>query len=240
MLKLVDIEALVALAKRKQLRLIIDATFVTPIAIKPLTLGADLVVHSASKYLNGHSDLIAGCVMGSRKLVDMIWPRLLSFGSCLDPHAAFLFERGLKTLAIRMKAHEQNAYALAQYLESHPQVERVIYPKLTSYPQCDLAQKLLKNGTGMVTFDIKGGDEAALALLSYLQLPKQATSLGGVESLISLPFNTSQAGFTSKQRQAMGIHPGCVRLSVGIEDCEDLIADFEQAFKRLAKQGETA
>lgn len=240
LLKLVDIEALVALAKRKQLRLIIDATFVTPIAIKPLTLGADLVVHSASKYLNGHSDLIAGCVMGSRKLVDMIWPRLLSFGSCLDPHAAFLFERGLKTLAIRMKAHEQNAYALAQYLESHPQVERVIYPKLTSYPQCDLAQKLLKNGTGMVTFDIKGGDEAALALLSYLQLPKQATSLGGVESLISLPFNTSQAGFTSKQRQAMGIHPGCVRLSVGIEDSEDLIADFEQAFNRLAKQGETA
>lgn len=229
LLKLVDVERLSSIAKKYELRLVIDGTFLTPISCRMTEMGADIVIHSASKYLNGHSDLIAGAVMGSRKLVDMIWPRLLSYGGCLDPHACFLFERGLKTLAIRMAAHEQSAMALANYLEQHPLIKRVFYPLLESHPDNKLAVKSLNNGGGMITFEVEGGDQAALALLSKLSIPKQATSLGGVESLASLPFNTSHAGFTAKQRLEMGINPGCVRLSVGIEDAADLIQDFEQA-----------
>ncbi|WP_199610407.1 trans-sulfuration enzyme family protein [Flocculibacter collagenilyticus] len=236
LLKLIDIERLADIAKRNRIRLIIDATFVTPIGLKSLALGADLVVHSASKYLNGHSDLIAGCVMGSRKLVDMVWPRMLTYGGSMDPHAAFLLERGLKTLPIRMQAHEKSAFALAQYLEAHPKVKRVIYPKLPSYPDYSLAKRILKTGTGMITFELTGGDQAALQLVKHLSIPKEATSLGGVESLISLPFNTSQAGFTANQRKNMGINPGCVRLSVGIEDPEDLIADFATALSLITTQ----
>jgi len=233
LLKVIDIPRLAEIAERRQLRLVIDATFATPIACRPLEHGADIVVHSASKYLNGHSDLIAGVAAGSRKLIDQIWPRMLTYGGCLDPHACFLLERGLKTLAIRMKAHEQSALALARYLEAHARIRRVLYPLLPSHPDHAVASRLLDNGTGNVTFVVEGGDEAALGLLDALAIPKQATSLGGVESLISLPFNTSQAGFTPRQREAMGIDPGCVRLSVGIEDPEDLIADFDQALTRI-------
>ncbi len=233
LLRLVDIAALAEVAKRHRVRLVIDATFVTPIGCKALALGADLVVHSASKYLNGHSDLIAGCVAGSRKLIDMVWPKLLCYGGSMDPHAAFLLERGLKTLKIRMQAHEQGALAVANYLNTHAKITRVIYPRLPNYQQKALADRQLDNGGGMVTFDVAGGDQAALELLKWLKLPRQATSLGGVESLVSLPFNTSQAGFTSKQREAMGIRPGCVRLSVGIEDAEDLIADLDQALSQI-------
>ena len=211
----------------------IDATFATPIACRPRDHGADVVVHSASKYLNGHSDLIAGVAAGSRKLIDLLWPRMLTYGGCLDPHACFLLERGLKTLAIRMKAHQASAHALACHLEAHPRIRRVFYPLLESHPDHAVARRLLENGTGNITFIVEGGDATALRLLDALTIPKQATSLGGVESLISLPFNTSQAGFTPRQRVAMGIDPGCVRLSVGIEDPEDLVADFDQALTRI-------
>jgi cystathionine beta-lyase/cystathionine gamma-synthase len=233
LLKVIDIPVLAAIAERQQVRLVIDATFATPIACRPLEHGADIVVHSASKYLNGHSDLIAGVAAGSRKLIDQLWPRMLTYGGCLDPHACFLLERGLKTLAIRMKAHQESAHALAQHLGAHPRIRRVFYPLLESHPDHAVARRLLENGTGNVTFVVDGGDAAAIRLLDALTIPKQATSLGGVESLISLPFNTSQAGFTPRQRAAMGIEPGCVRLSVGIEDPEDLIADFDQALARI-------
>ncbi|WP_299606160.1 PLP-dependent aspartate aminotransferase family protein [uncultured Tateyamaria sp.] len=233
-LKVVDIPALVDIAKRHNLRLIVDSTFAPPPVMKPLELGVDLVVHSASKYLNGHSDLIAGVVCGSRKLVDMVWPRLLNYGGSLDPHACFLLERGLKTLDIRMKAHEASATALATFLETHPAVENVLYPMLPSHPDHARVKELMKMGTGSVTFFVKGGDQAALALLDHLKLPKQATSLGGIESLISLPFNSSQATMTARQRAEIGIHPGCVRLSVGIEDADDLIADFDQALNAIS------
>jgi len=173
-------------------------------------------------------------VAGSRKLMDMVWPKLLTYGGCLDPHAAFLLERGLKTLSIRMKAHQESAFELAKYLENHSQVKRVIYPLLKSFPDYELAQKQLEVGGGMITFEVKGGDQAALELLNCLHYAKSATSLGGLESLISLPFNTSQANFTSKQREEMGINPGCIRLSVGIEDPQDLIADFGQALTRIS------
>ncbi len=233
LLKLVDIKRLAAIAKRHQLRLIIDGTFLTPISCRIVEMGADVVIHSASKYLNGHSDVIAGAVMGSRKLVDMIWPRLLTYGGSLDPHACFLFERGLKTLSIRMAAHQLSALKLAQYLATHPLINFVYYPLLDSHPDYQLARKVLNNGGGMIALEVQGGDSAALKLLDKLQIPKQATSLGGVESLISLPYNTSHAGFTSKQRAQMGINPGCIRLSVGIEDAEDLVADFKQALAYL-------
>lgn len=233
LLKIIDIPRLADIARCHGVRLVIDATFAPPVAMRALDHGADVVVHSASKYLNGHSDLIAGVAAGSRKLIDMIWPRLLNYGGSLDPHACFLLERGLKTLAIRMRAHEESAHALAQYLERHPKVTRVFYPLLDSHPDRSVAQRLLKNGTGNVTFFVEGGDAAALALVEALHIPKQATSLGGVESLISLPFNTSQASYTARQRAAIGIHPGCVRLSVGIEDAADLIADFDQALAQI-------
>ncbi|HAT84800.1 trans-sulfuration enzyme family protein [Cohaesibacter gelatinilyticus] len=239
-LKVVDIPRLVEIARKYNLRLVVDSTFAPPPVMRPLELGVDLVVHSASKYLNGHSDLIAGVVAGPRKLVDVVWPRLLNYGGSLDPHACFLLERGLKTLPIRMRAHEESATALAKFLESHPQVEGVLYPMLPSHPDHERARKLMKMGTGNVTFFVKGGDQAALRLLDYLKLPKQATSLGGVESLISLPFNSSQATMTSRQREDIGIHPGCVRLSVGIEDANDLISDFDYALNAIAKHNKEA
>jgi len=234
MLKLIDLAGLVSLARRYKLRVIIDATFATPLACRPLEYGVDLVVHSATKYLNGHSDLVAGAALGSRKLVDMIWPRLLSYGGCLDPHGCFLLERGLKTLPVRMRAHAGTAMEVARYLERHPAVARVLYPLLPSHPDHELAGRQLQMGTGVVTFDVGGGDAAALALLENLELPRQATSLGGVETLVSLPFNTSHAGYTSAQRAALGIRPGCVRMSVGIEDSRDLIGDLEQALDGLS------
>src|SRR5690606_37497976 len=239
LLKIIDIPRLAGIARRHGVRLVIDATFAPPVAMRALEQGADVVVHSASEYLNGHSDLIAGVAAGPRKLIDMIWPRLLNYGGSLDPHACFALERGRRTLAIRMRAHEESALALARHLESHPKVRRVFYPLLDSHPDREVARRLLKNGTGNVTFFVES-DQAALALVNALRIPKQATSLGGVESLVSLPFNTSQASYTARQRAAIGIHPGCVRLSVGIEDAADLIADFDQALARIAPAKEQA
>jgi len=230
LLKLVPIEAIVALAKKHHVRVIIDNTFLTPYNVKPLDLGVDLVVNSATKYLNGHSDLIGGTVSGSRKLVDRLWPQMLKNGGSLDPHACFLLERSLKTFALRMRTHNTNALALATYLEKHPSIKKVYYPGLQSYKQYELAQQQLKGKySGMISFEIEGGDPNAHALLKLLKLPKEATSLGGVESLISLPYNTSQASLTKEQQKAIGINDGLIRLSVGVEDIEDLISDFTQA-----------
>ncbi|MFC3052139.1 trans-sulfuration enzyme family protein [Kordiimonas pumila] len=230
LLKVIDIAGLVNIARRHGLRVVVDATFATPILVNPLDLGVDIVVHSATKYLNGHSDLVAGVAVGNRKLIDQVWGRMLAYGGCLDPHCCFLLERGLKTLALRMRAHSEGGMIIAQYLEAHPQVSQVYYPFLPSHPDHDLAKRQMRLGGGMVTFEVKGGDAAALHLLERLNLAVQATSLGGVESLISLPYNTSHSGFTRRQREQMGISAGMVRLSVGVEDPEDLIADFEQAF----------
>lgn len=229
LLKVANIPVLAEIARAHGAHLIIDATFVTPIGCRPLELGADVVVHSASKYMNGHSDLIAGAAAGNRKWIDRVWERLMSFGGCLDPHGCFMLERGLKTLPLRMKAHAEGALGLAQWLSAHPSISAVYYPMLPGHPDYALAQSLLRNAGGVIAFEVKGGDAAALRLCERLRLPKQATSLGGVESLISLPFNTSHAALTEAQRASLGIRPGCVRLSVGIEDCNDLIDDFQQA-----------
>lgn len=237
LLKLTPIKELVALGKKYNLRVIIDNTFLTPYNVKPLDLGVDLVVNSATKYLNGHSDLIGGTVSGSRKLVDRIWPQLLKNGGSLDPHACFLLERSLKTFALRMRTHNENAMQLATYLEAHKKIKNVYYPGLNSHQQYDLAKEQLKGRySGMISFEIEGGNENAHRLLRHLKLPKEATSLGGVESLISLPYNTSQASLTKEQQKAIGIQEGLVRLSVGIEDIEDLISDFDQAIENVFKK----
>lgn len=234
LLKITPIKALVQLAKKYHLRVIIDNTFVTPINLKQLNLGVDLVINSASKYLNGHSDLIGGSVSGSRKLIDRLWPQMLKNGGSLDPHACFLLERSLKTLALRMRTHNANALQLATYLEKHPHIKRVYYPGLVSHDQYNLAKTQLQGKySGMISFEIQGGDTNAHALLKRLRIPKEATSLGGVESLISLPYNTSQASLTKIQQKSIGINDGLIRLSVGIEDIDDLILDFEQALISL-------
>lgn len=230
LLKIAPIKALVALGKKHNLRVIIDNTFLTSYNVKMLDLGVDLVVNSATKYLNGHSDLIGGTVSGSRKLVDRIWPQLLKNGGSMDPHACFLLERSLKTFALRMKTHNSNALALATFLENHPKIKRVYYPGLESHDQYKLAKEQLKGkNSGMISFEIEGGDKNAHQLLKNLQLPKEATSLGGVESLISLPYNTSQASLTKEQQKTIGINDGLIRLSVGVEDIADLISDFNQS-----------
>ena len=237
LLKIIPIEELVKLGAKYNLRVIIDNTFLTPYNLKPLDLGVDLVVNSATKYLNGHSDLIGGTVSGSRKLIDRIWPQMLKNGGSMDPHACFLLERSLKTFALRMRTHNANASEFALFLESHSKIKRVYYPGLKSHNQHELAQSQLKGkNSGMISFEIEGGDEKAHALLKQLRLPKEATSLGGVESLISLPYNTSQASLTKEQQKKIGINDGLIRLSIGIEDIEDLISDFSQALEEIFKK----
>lgn len=232
LVKVVDMPVIGELAKRHSLRLVVDATFTTPLGMHPLEHGAHVVVHSCTKYLNGHSDLVAGVAMGARKHMDAIWPRLLAYGGCLDPHACFLLERSLKTLPLRMRAHAEGAQAVATFLQQHPKVREVHYPGLPSHADHALARRLLSNMGGMIAFAVES-DAMALKLLDRLQLMRQATSLGGVETLVSLPYNTSHAAYTSDQRMRLGIPAGCVRLSVGIEDPQDLIADLEQALAAL-------
>ena len=163
--------------------------------------------------------------------MDRIWGQMLKLGGSLDPHACFLLERSLKTLALRMKKHNANAMELATWLENNERVEKVYYPGLSSYPQYNSAKELLHNGnSGMISFEIKGGDEAAIQFVKNVHLPKEATSLGGLESLVSLPFNTSQASLTKAQRREIGINDGLIRLSVGLEEINDIIKDIDQAF----------
>jgi cystathionine beta-lyase/cystathionine gamma-synthase len=232
LLKVVDVPALGQLATKHKLRFVVDATFTTPLGMHPLEHGAHVVVHSCTKYLNGHSDLVAGVAMGARKHIDPIWPRLLAFGGCLDPHACFLLERSLKTLPLRMRAHAEGAQAVAEYLQTHAKVREVHYPGLPDHADHALAKRLLNNMGGMIAFAVES-DAAALKLLNSLHLMRQATSLGGVETLVSLPFNTSHAAYTADQRTRLGIAPGCIRLSVGIEDPRDLIADLAQGLASL-------
>ncbi len=233
LLKLLDIERIANKKKENQI-LIIDNTFLTPYNLNPLKLGADIVIHSASKYLNGHSDLIAGIVCGKKEIVEKIRENMILIGGSMDPIAAFLLERGLKTLGIRMERHNKNAYEIARFLEGKRKIKKVIYPGIESYPKFELAKKILKNGSGgMITFVIDGGNENGVKFMHNLKIIKEATSLGGVESLVSMPFNTSHAGLSDEERMKMGIEPGTIRLSVGIEDVEDLKEDIDIALNNL-------
>ena len=233
LLKLIPLDGIVRIAKRYKLRVVIDNTFLSPYNLRPLDHGVDVVVHSGSKYLNGHSDLIAGAASGSRKLLDRIWAQMLKLGGSLDPHACFLFERGLKTFSLRMTCQNGNALEVARYLEAHPKIKRVYYPGLESHPQHQLAGEMLAGGSGVVSFEVHGGNPAAHRLLQSLRIPREATSLGGLESLVSMPYNTSHASLMQSQLREIGINDGLVRLSVGIEDLADLKSDLGLALDQL-------
>lgn len=235
-LRVPDIQTAAAAAHRAGVPLIVDATFATPVNFRPLEYGADLVFHSATKYLGGHSDLSAGVVAGSRRRVTPVLELVKSFGPVLDPHAAWLLERGIKSLAVRMDRHNGNGLEVARWLERHPQVERVHYPGLESHPDHDRATSLMSGFGGVVSFVVRGGDEAALRLTRALRVMCVAPSLGGVESLVSMPRYTSHAALSPEQRHAAGIADGFVRLALGIEDATDLVADLEQAL-HVARTG---
>ena len=220
-------------AKRHNLLLIIDNTFASPWGCKPLTLGVDLVIHSTTKYLGGHSDILGGAVVGSKEHIAKIFMRKVHFGAAPDPHSCYLLERGMRTLDVRMPRTCENAFTLATRLEQHDAIELVYHSKLESHPDYEIGQRILPNGSGMVAFVVKGGDEAALKFMRNLTLIYEATSLGGVESLIECPFNSSHMFVPEEVRMEAGVVPGFVRLSIGIEDVEDLWADIEGALASL-------
>jgi cystathionine beta-lyase/cystathionine gamma-synthase len=226
-----DLPAVARLANENGIPLIVDATFATPINLRPVEHGASLVMHSATKYLSGHSDLIAGVVAGRADLIAEVREKLISFGPALDPHAAWLLERGIKTLAVRMAKHNENGLAVARRMETHPAVERVHYPGLESHPDHRRASELLDGFGGMLAIVVRGGDDAALRVVNRLRVLCAAPSLGGVESLVSMPRFTSHVDLDREQRRALGIDDGFVRISLGIEDADDLIADLEQALE---------
>ncbi|HEY9383244.1 MAG TPA: PLP-dependent aspartate aminotransferase family protein [Gemmatimonadales bacterium] len=230
--RVLDLAPIASLAKEFGLALLVDATFASPINLRPLEHGADLVITSATKYLNGHSDVIAGAVAGSRPVIEEVVRLMRSWGQALDPHAAWLIERGMTTLAIRMARHNSNGLAVASFLEQHPGVTSVCYPGLTSHPDHALATRLLDGFGGMVGLTVKGGQTAVERFLKRLRLFIHAPSLAGVESLVSEPRLTSHKGQSAEHLTAAGILPGFVRLSCGIEDPEDLLADLEQALAK--------
>jgi cystathionine beta-lyase/cystathionine gamma-synthase len=221
-------------ARREGMVSVIDNTFATPVNFRPLAAGFGLCVHSATKYLGGHSDLVAGAVMGSAGLVGRVRRTLNHYGGSLDPHAGFLLARGIKTLALRVRAANGNAMALAGFLERHPAVAAVNYPGLASHPDHGHAAALLSGFGGMLSLRLRGGEAAAQALLDAVRLPFVAPSLGGVETLITRPAATSHAGMRPEDRERLGITADLIRVSCGIEGTGDLIADFDQA---LAKAG---
>jgi cystathionine beta-lyase/cystathionine gamma-synthase len=232
-LKVCDIPAMVEVARRHNLMCIIDNTFASPWACQPLSMGVDLVIHSTTKYLGGHSDIIGGAVVGSKELIAQIFPRKVHFGGSPDPHNCYLLERGMRTLHVRMPVLSNNAAILAQRLETHPLIEKVNHTSLQSHQDYDVAQRVIPKGSGMVAFVVKGGDEAALKFMKGLNIIYEATSLGGVESLIECPFNSSHMMIPEDVRHAAGLVPGFVRMSIGIEDVEDLWADIESALSSV-------
>ncbi len=231
LLKLVDLERVAELGRRRGILTVADNTFASPWIQRPLELGFDLVMHSATKYLNGHSDMVGGMVVAgdNQELAEQLAYLQNAVGAVAGPFDAFLALRGLKTLALRMERHCVNAQAVAEYLDRHPKVARVYYPGLESHPQHDLAKRQMRGFGGMVTAVLDGGLEPARGFLERCQVFALAESLGGVESLIEHPGIMTHASVPADKRAALGIDDGLVRLSVGVEDVEDLLADLEQA-----------
>lgn len=227
--RIADLDPVARLVDEHGLALLVDATFASPINFRPLEHGADIVITSATKYLNGHSDVIGGAVAGSESLIEEVVRLLRVWGQSIDPHAAWLIDRGMRTLAVRMERHNANGLAIAQWAEEHAAVARVHYPGLASHPDHELASRVLDGYGGMVGLELTGGVDAVEGFLTRLQLIRHAPSLAGVESLISEPRLTSHAKQTPEQLAAIGIPDGFVRLSCGIEDADDIIADLDQA-----------
>lgn len=227
---LTDLRATAEIAHAAGALAVTDNTFASSYNQRPLDLGYDLVIHSATKYLNGHADVTAGVILGSKPLLAAAWEYLREFGPVLHPFEAWLLRRGLQTYAMRMRQHNSNALEVARFLERHPAVERVYYPGLESQPQHELARRQMVGGFGgMLSFEMKGGYEAAYRAIGRTQICLLAVSLGGVESLITHPASMIHSFQTDEERRTAGISPGMIRLSVGIEDVEDIIDDLAQA-----------
>jgi cystathionine beta-lyase/cystathionine gamma-synthase len=229
LLELADLEGIAAFARSRGLVSIIDNTFATPVNFRPLEHGFDLSLHSCTKYMNGHSDIVAGVVMGRADLVDRIKRKLDHLGGSLDPHAAFLLHRGVKTLSVRVRYQNKSALEIAKFLESRSEVTRVNYPGLPGHPRHERARRLFAGFGGMLSFELAGGAAAAKRFIAATVLPIKAPSLGGVETLLTQPALTSHAGMSREDRQRLGITDGLVRMSVGLEATEDIVEDFAAA-----------
>jgi cystathionine gamma-lyase len=228
-LRLVDLHKAITFAKKHKLVSIIDNTFATPVLQNPLEMGFDIVVHSATKALAGHSDVLAGAAVGSEHWMERVRHMVIYLGGSMDPDAAYLLIRGIRTLGVRMERQCQNAMAVAKFLERHPKVARVHYPGLASHPDHKLAKKQMRGFGTMLAFDLKGGLPAARRFCDRVRLFLLAASLGGVESLVILPIYSSHYNMSAEELQRANVSPGTVRVSVGLEDSEDLIADLKQA-----------
>jgi len=236
LLKITDIVEVSKITKKHNLIFVVDNTFMSPYFQNPLNLGADIVVHSVTKYISGHSDIVMGVLATNRKdLYDDLKFLQNGIGAVPSPFDCFLGLRSMKTLHVRMREHERSALRIATFLEEHPLVERVVYPGLPSHPQHELAKKQMKGFGGMITFFIKGGLEESRKLLENIKIPALAESLGGVESLIELPSVMTHASVPAEERAKLGISDSLIRLSVGLEDVEDLVADLDQALKTTAQ-----
>lgn len=227
-LRVVDLKKVAALARQHRLISMIDSTFGTPINQRPAECGIDLIMHSGTKYFGGHSDLICGVVAGRKELIEKIHETRTTLGSCMDPHAAFLLLRGIKTLAVRVQRQNENALRIAEFLAGHPKVRGVHYPFLQGHPQRAVAMEQMAGGGGVLSFEVDGSGDDARRVAEALHLFTLAPSLGGVDSLVTIPVLTSHAMITAEERKKMGVTEQLIRLSVGIESVEDLIADLEQ------------
>lgn len=233
LIQVADLEAVVSFARQHGLVSVIDNTFASPVNFRPAEIGFDLSLHSGTKYLNGHSDMVCGAVIGRAKPVGHVKKMMSFLGGSLDAHACFLLHRGLKTLGVRVRQQNETALALARFLETHPAVSRVNYPGLPSNSGHERAKKLFDGFGGMLSFELAGGEAAARRFEEAVTIPIVAPSLGGVESLITRPAATSHAGLTKDERLDVGVSDGLIRVSVGIEGMEDLIGDFEAALASL-------
>ncbi len=233
LLRVIDLEPIATLCKTEGLALLVDSTFATPINLRPLEHGADLVIHSATKYLNGHSDVIAGAVAGTESVIEEVRKLMQVWGQALDPMAAWLIDRGMKTLAVRVERQNHTALALAQWGATQPQFAAVHHPGLPTHPDHEIARRILGGFGGMLGVELKGGARAAERFLRALKIAAHAPSLGGVETLVSEPRLTSHAGLSAEERARAGIPDGFLRFSIGLEDADDLIADFAQALAQL-------
>ena len=227
--EVLDLRSIAAAAHDRGLAVMVDNTFATPILQRPICLGADIVMHSLTKALAGHGDIIGGALVGSKERMEKARNLLKVLGGCMDPHPAFLALRGLKTLHLRVHRQCENALALALHLQDHPKVVKVLYPGLSSHPAHEVARLQMSGFGGILSFVLKGGLAAAERFYDGLELMARAASLGGVETLVSLPVHTSHHGFTDEQLRAAGIDPGTVRISLGVEDAADLLADADAA-----------
>jgi cystathionine gamma-synthase/cystathionine gamma-lyase/cystathionine beta-lyase len=233
LMRVARLRDMVTFAKEHGLTTVIDNTFASPINFRPLSIGFDIVFHSATKYLNGHSDLVAGAVAGNADLIDRVRHTANHYGGSIDPHTAYLLARGMKTLAVRMRAQNHNALALARHLAEHPKITQVNYPGLADHPDHAHAAALLSGFGGMLSIRLAGGLDAATALLDALRIPYVAPSLGGVETLVTRPAATSHAGMSAEDRDRVGITEDLIRISIGIEDADDLVADFDAALQKV-------